>query len=197
MSSQSRLHIAFSSNSPQLFACKACARLHHTFVAIMQRCLDIEELQVLICAELKKVRSDGVEEPDRRALRSLALTAKTFLSPALNLLWRQNDLKHLFKLLPSTLWDNDYPDDETFQEEKTWGVPQVRFRPRIVFGFRRLMDISGHEEVTPSRRSPKVSILQRKNQESEHKFIAHAEPWLPRHCTPCVRCSLSGRKLSP
>lgn len=69
----------------------------------MQRCLDIEELQVLICAELKKVRSDGIEEPDRRALRSLALTAKTFLLPALNLLWRQNDLKHLFKLLPSTL----------------------------------------------------------------------------------------------
>lgn len=90
-------------------------------LSVMQCCLDITEIKDLICTELKEVRFNGVEKPDFLALRSLALTAKLFLAPALNALWREQEtLQHLFKLLPSTLWDKEWLDDEGDRNKDIW-----------------------------------------------------------------------------
>ncbi|KAJ7622916.1 hypothetical protein DFH06DRAFT_1447108 [Mycena polygramma] len=72
----------------------------------MHRCLNIPELVDLIFGELQCPLPN--QALGHRDFAALARTCKTFLDPALRLLWReQGTLSNLLKCLPSHLWRED------------------------------------------------------------------------------------------
>ncbi|KZP11750.1 hypothetical protein FIBSPDRAFT_898746 [Athelia psychrophila] len=76
----------------------------------MHRCLQVEELVSLICEEVYHDNNKKDESKSIVHLRNLALTARTFLEPALNILWRSlHSLDHLFMVLPRDTWKETEP----------------------------------------------------------------------------------------
>lgn len=75
----------------------------------MHRCLTVGDVTKLICDQLKY---DYGDRPDIKSLRSLALTSKVMLEPALKALWRhQTSLDPLLLLIPANFDGCNAPFD--------------------------------------------------------------------------------------
>ncbi|KAJ7673723.1 hypothetical protein DFH06DRAFT_749359 [Mycena polygramma] len=87
----------------------------------MHQALWIVEIVEMICSELSAKGPHLPSADARRALSSLARSAKVFHDPALDILWRhQNTIMNLIKCMPADLWS--FVEDGNEDEERTAAV---------------------------------------------------------------------------